>query len=125
MSVQIKVVESKKELKTFVRFANNLYKGNKYYVPAIVFDELSTFDKKKNGAFEFCDAELYLAYKEDRVVGRVAAIINHKANERWGVKQVRLGWIDFIDDIEVSSAFLDAVAKFGKSHGMTNIAGPL
>lgn len=125
MSVQIKVVESKKELKTFVRFANNLYKGNKYYVPAIVFDELSTFDKKKNGAFEFCDAELYLAYKEDRVVGRVAAIINHKANERWGVKQVRFGWIDFIDDIEVSSALLDAVAKFGKSHGMTNIAGPL
>ena len=81
MSVQIKVVESKKELKTFVRFANNMYKDNKYYVPAIVFDELNTFDKEKNGAFEFCEAELYLAYKDSKVVGRVAAIINHKANE--------------------------------------------
>ena len=125
MSIQIKVVESKKELKTFVRFANKLYKDNKYYVPAIVFDELSTFNKKKNGAFDFCEAELYLAYKEGKVVGRVAAIINHKANERWGVKQVRFGWIDFIDDIEVSTALIDAVSAFGKRHGMDQIVGPL
>ena len=125
MSIQIKVVESKKELKTFVRFANKLYKDNKYYVPAIVFDELSTFNKKKNGAFDFCEAELYLAYKESKVVGRVAAIINHKANERWGVKQVRFGWIDFIDDIEVSTALIDAVSAFGKRHGMDQIVGPL
>lgn len=125
MSIQIKVVESKKELKTFVRFANKLYKDNKYYVPAIVFDELSTFNKKKNGAFDFCEAELYLAYKEGEVVGRVAAIINHKANERWGVKQVRFGWIDFIDDIEVSTALIEAVSAFGKRHGMDQIVGPL
>lgn len=125
MSIQIKVVESKKELKTFVRFANKLYKDNEYYVPAIVFDELSTFNKKKNGAFDFCEAELYLAYKEGKVVGRVAAIINHKANERWGVKQVRFGWIDFIDDIEVSTALIDAVSAFGKRHGMDQIVGPL
>ena len=125
MSVQIKVVETKAELKTFVRFANKLYKGNKFYVPSIVFDELSTFDKQKNGAFEFCEAELYLAYKDGRVVGRVAAIINNKANERWNVKQVRFGWIDFIDDIEVSSALLDAVTAFGKSRGMNQIVGPL
>ena len=125
MSVQIKVVASRKELKTFVRFANNMYKGNKYYVPAIVFDELTTFDKKKNGAFEFCEAELYLAYKDGKVVGRVAAIINHKANERWQANQVRFGWIDFIDDIEVSTALLDAVAAFGKARGMDQIVGPL
>ena len=125
MSVQIKVVETKAELKTFVRFANNLYKGNKYYVPSIVFDELSTFDKDKNGAFEFCNAELYLAYKDGKVVGRVAAIINNKANERWNVKQVRFGWIDFIDDIEVSSALLDAVTAYGKARGMNQIVGPL
>ena len=125
MSIQIKVVESKKELKTFVRFANKLYKDNKYYVPAIVFDELSTFNKKKNGAFDFCEAELCLAYKEGKVVGRVAAIINHKANERWGVKQVRFGWIDFIDDIEVSTALIEAVSAFGKRHGMDQIVGPL
>ena len=124
-SITIKVVQSKAELKKFVRFANNLYKGNNYYVPAIVFDELSTFDKKKNGAFEFCEAELYLAYKDGKAVGRVAAIINHKANERWQVKQVRFGWIDFIDDIEVSSALLDAVSAFGKAHGMEQIVGPL
>ena len=125
MSVQIKVVESKAELKTFVRFANKLYKDNKYYVPAIVFDELATFDKKKNGAFDFCEAELYLAYKDDKVVGRVAAIINNKANERWKVNQVRFGWIDFIDDMEVSTALLDAVAAFGKARGMNQIVGPL
>ena len=125
MSVQIKVVESKKELKTFVRFANNMYKDNKYYVPAIVFDELNTFDKEKNGAFEFCEAELYLAYKDSKVVGRVAAIINHKANERWKVNQVRFGWFDFIDDMEVSTALLDAVAAFGKARGMDQIVGPL
>ena len=125
MSVQIKIVESKKDLKTFVRFANKLYKGNKYYVPAIVFDEINTFDSKKNGAFDFCQAELYLAYKDGAVVGRVAAIINHKANERWKAKQVRFGWFDFIDDIEVSSALLDAVSAFGKAHGMTQIVGPL
>ena len=125
MSVQIKVVESKRELKTFVRFGNKLYKGNKFYVPSLVLDELSTFDKKKNGAFDFCQAELYLAYKDGAVVGRVAAIINHKANERWKVQQVRFGWIDFIDDMEVSSALLDAVIAYGKAHGMTQIVGPL
>ena len=125
MSVQIKVVESKRELKTFVRFGNKLYKGNKFYVPSLVLDELSTFDKKKNGAFDFCQAELYLAYKDGAVVGRVAAIINHKANERWKVQQVRFGWIDFIDDMKVSSALLDAVIAYGKAHGMTQIVGPL
>ncbi|MBO5656372.1 MAG: N-acetyltransferase, partial [Rikenellaceae bacterium] len=81
--------------------------------------------KKKNGAFEFCDSQLYLAYKDGKVVGRVAAIINHKANERWNVRQVRFGWIDFIDDMEVSAALLDAVADFGKARGMTQIVGPL
>ena len=125
MSILIKPVTTKKELKTFVRFANNLYKGNKYYVPSMTFDDLNTLDKKKNGAFEFCEAEYYLAYKNGVLVGRVAAIINHKANETWKVKQVRFGWIDFIDDIEVSAALLDAVIAFGKSHGMTQIVGPL
>ena len=125
MSVIIKKVESGRDFKIFARFANKLYKGNKYYVPALVFDELGTFDKKKNGAYEFCDAEFYLAYKDGQVVGRVAAIINHKANESWKVKQVRFGWFDFIDDIDVSSALLDAVIEFGRKAGMTQVAGPL
>lgn len=125
MSVQIKVVETKRDFKTFARFANKLYKGNKYYVPSMPFDDLATFDKNRNAAFEFSEAEFYLAYKDGRPVGRVAAIINHKANETWKVKQVRFGWIDFIDDIEVSGALLEAVTAFGKSRGMTQIVGPL
>jgi len=125
MSIQIKTVSSRGEMKTFARFGNRLYKGNKYYVPSMPFDDLNTFDKDKNGAFEFSEAEFYLAYKDGKVVGRVAAIINHKANDAWNVKQVRFGWIDFIDDIEVSAALLNAVEEFGKAHGMTQIVGPL
>lgn len=125
MSVLIKTVTTRKELKTFVRFANKLYKGNKYYVPSMPFDDLNTLDKEKNGAFDFCEAEYYLAYKNGVLVGRVAAIVNHKANESWKVKQVRFGWFDFIDDMEVSAALLDAVIAFGKEKGMTQIVGPL
>ena len=125
MSILIKTVTTRKELKTFVRFANKLYKGNKYYVPSMPFDDLNTLDKDKNGAFEFCEAEYYLAYKNGVLVGRVAAIVNHKANESWKVKQVRFGWFDFIDDMEVSAALLDAVIAFGRERGMTQIVGPL
>ena len=125
MSILIKTVTTRKELKLFVRFANRLYKGNKYYVPSMPFDDLNTLSPDKNGAFDFCEAEYYLAYKDGELVGRVAAIINHKANEAWNVKQVRFGWIDFIDDMEVSAALLDAVIAYGKAHGMTQIVGPL
>ena len=125
MSVTIKTVSSRKDFKTFARFANKLYKGNKYYVPSMPMDDISTFSKEKNAAFEFSDAEFYLAYKDGEVVGRVAAIINHKANDAWKVKQVRFGWIDFIDDMEVSAALLDAVTAFGKARGMEQIVGPL
>ena len=125
MSIQIKTVTTRKELKIFSRFGNKLYKGNKYYVPTLIFDDLNTLDKKKNAAFDFCEAEYYLAYKNDAVVGRVAAIVNYKANESWKVDQVRFGWFDFIDDIEVSAALLDAVIAFGKARGMTQIVGPL
>lgn len=125
MAITIKTVSTRKELKTFVRFANRLYKGNKYYVPSMPLDDLNTLDKSVNGAFEFCEAEYFLAYKDEKLVGRVAAIINNKANEAWNVNQVRFGWFDFIDDIEVSKALLDAVIQFGKEHGKTQIVGPL
>ena len=125
MSITIKTVESKKDFKIFARFGNKLYKGNKYYVPSMPLDDLATFDKNKNAAYEFSEAEFYLAYKDGEVVGRVAAIINHKANEAWKVKQVRFGWIDFIDDMEVSGALLNAVIEFGRKAGMTQIVGPL
>ena len=125
MPILIKTVTTRKELKTFVRFANNLYKGNPYYVPSMPFDDLNTLDKKRNGAFEFCEAEYFLAYRNGVPVGRVAAIVNHRANEAWNVKQVRFGWFDFIDDIEVSSALLEVVTLFGKERGMNQIVGPL
>ena len=125
MSVTIKKVTTRRELKTFVRFANRLYKGNPYYVPCMPFDDMNTLDSNKNGAFEFCKAEYYLAYKDNKLVGRVAAIINYKANQSWKVDQVRFGWIDFIDDLEVSKALLDAVVAFGKARGMKQIVGPL
>lgn len=125
MSVEIRKVQTKKELKEFIHFANDLYKGDEYYAPSLISDDYNTFDPKKNGAFDFCQAQMFLAYKEGRVAGRVMAIINNRANETWKVKQVRYGWIDFINDEEVAKALLDAVAAWGKERGMTDIAGPL
>ena len=104
MPIQVKAVSSKQEMKTFVRFGNRLYKENKYYVPTMPSDDMATFDKGHNGAFAFSEAELYLADKDEKVVGRVAAIINHKANKAWDKKSVRFGWVDFIDDKEVADA---------------------
>ena len=125
MSVEIRKVQTKKELKEFIHFANDLYKGDGYYAPSLISDDYNTFDPKKNGAFDFCQAQMFLAYKEGKVAGRVMAIINNRANETWKVKQVRYGWIDFINDEEVAKALLDAVAAWGKERGMTDIAGPL
>ena len=125
MSVEIRKVESKKDLKTFVDFHYDLYEGNAYDVPTLFSDDMATLSRDKNAAFEFCEAEYYLAYKDGKLVGRVAAIINNKANKRWGRKTCRFGWIDFIDDLEVSKALLDTVAEYGKSKGMTEVVGPL
>ena len=123
-AVIIKKVENKRDLKTFIEFHYDLYKGNAYDVPNLYSDDMNTLSQDKNAAFEFCEAEYYLAYKDGKVVGRVAAIINHRANERWG-NSVRFGWLDFIDDIEVSRALFDAVEAYGKSKGMTQMIGPL
>lgn len=124
-SVEIKKVEGKKALRTFIDFHYDLYKGSEYDVPNLFQDELNTLSPDKNAAFEFCEAEYYIAYKDGKPAGRVAAIINNKANERWGRKAVRFGWIDFIDDREVSAALLGAVEDYGRAHGMTEIVGPL
>lgn len=123
--IEIKKVESKKDLKTFIDFHYDLYEGNEYDVPNLFSDEMNTLSKDKNAAFEFCEAEYYLAYKDGKLAGRIAAIINHKANNKWGKKSVRFGWIDFIDDREVSKALLDAVEKYGKEKGMEDMVGPL
>ena len=124
-SVQIKRVETKKDLKDFIEFHYDLYEGDQYDAPNLYSDELKTLSRDKNAAFDFCEAEYFLALKEGKVVGRVAAIINNKANEKWEKKDVRFGWIDFIDDIEVSRALLQAVEDYGKEKGMTSIVGPL
>lgn len=125
MSVTIRKVTGKKELKQFIRFNYELYKDNKYAVPELYSDMVSTLSPEKNAAFEFCEAEYFLAYKDGRLAGRVAAILNKRANEAWGRKEVRFGWIDFIDDPEVSAALLAAVEQWGKERGMTHIQGPL
>ena len=123
--IEIKKVESKKDLKTFIDFHYDLYEGNEYDVPNLFSDEMNTLRQDKNAAFEFCEAEYYLAYKDGKLAGRVAAIINHKANNKWGKKSVRFGWIDFIDDREVSKVLLDAVEKYGREKGMEDMVGPL
>lgn len=123
--IEIKKVENKKDLKTFIDFHYDLYEGNEYDVPNLFSDEMNTLSKDKNAAFEFCEAEYYLAYKDGKLAGRVAAIINHKANNKWGKKSVRFGWIDFIDDREVSKVLLDAVEKYGREKGMEDMVGPL
>ena len=125
MAIIIKKVTSPKELKTFIRFNYELYKNNPYSVPDLYDDMLNTFSPEKNAAFEFCEADYFLAYKDSKLVGRVAAIINRRANETWNKKEVRFGWIDFIDDLEVSKALLATVEDWGRQRGMEAIVGPL
>ncbi len=124
-SIQIKKVETKRDLKDFIEFHYDLYEGNPYDVPNLFSDDMNTLSKDKNAAFEFCEAEYYLALKDGKIVGRVAAIINHKANKKWDRKSVRFGWIDFIDDREVSAALIKQVEDYGRAKGMTQIVGPL
>lgn len=125
MAINIKKVNTAKELKQFIRFNYEMYKDNPYSVPDLYEEIIQMLDKKKNPAFEFCDADYFMAYKDGKLVGRVAAIINHHANEKWEKNFVRFGWIDFVDDEEVSRALIETVEKWGKERGMTHIQGPL
>ena len=124
-SVEIKKVTNKKDLKAFIELHYELYKGNEYDAPNLYSDELHTLSKETNAAFEFCEAEYYLAYKDGKLVGRVAAIINHRYNDQWQRKAVRFGWIDLINDADVMRALLGAVENYGREKGMTEIIGPL
>ena len=123
--IEIREVKTRQELRKFVQFYYDLYRGNKYAVPYLFSDEMGTLRKDKNPSFECCEAAYFLAYKDGQVVGRVAAIINHRANERWNCHQVRFGWFDFIDDEAVSKALLQTVEEWGRQRGMQEIAGPL
>lgn len=125
MSVVIKTVAGKEDLKTFVKFPLQLYKDCPYYVPNIYGDEIATLDPQQNAMGKYSLSRLFLAYKDGKVVGRMAAIINRIANKDWNHSEVRFGWADFIDDKEVSKALMEAVIAFGKENGMTSVAGPL
>ena len=121
----IKEVKTKSELRRFVQFGIELYEGNPYYCPPIFFDEVNTFDPESNPALEVCDFILYMAYRNDKIVGRIAGIINHRANEAWGVKKCRFGWFDFVDDYSVFCSLIDAVAEWGRARGMERLNGPV
>ncbi len=125
MPVNIVKVENNRLLKRFVRFPCELYKGNPYYVPELYGDAMYTLRKDRNAAFEFCDADYFLAYKDGKLVGRIAAIVNNRANEKWGVKAARFGWVDFIDDVEVVDALFATVEKWARERGLVEIQGPL
>ena len=125
MAVEIREIHTKRELRQFIQFANDLYADCPYYCPPLFFDEMNCFDAEKNPALEVCDYQLWMAYREGKPVGRIAGIINRRANEKWGFKHVRFGWFDFIDDKEVSKALLDTVAAWGKERGMDALNGPV
>ncbi len=126
MAVDIKIIaKEKKQLKEFVNFGVNFYKGNKYFVPPLLTDDINTLSPDKNPAFEFCESEYFMAYRDGKPVGRIAAIINHKVNKKDNKKELRFGFIEFIDDIEVTKALFDAAIAWGKQKGMTSILGPL
>lgn len=125
MSVVIKTVESAKELREFVKFPLRLYKDCPYYVPNLYLDELTALNPSKNPMGKYSKSKKFLAYKDGKIVGRVMAIINEIANRNWNHAEVRFGWIDFIDDKEVSKALIEAVIAFGRENGMNQISGPL
>ena len=125
MSIEIKEVRTDKELRQFVKFNIDLYRNNPYHVPGLIDEELMTLSREKNPAFETGEAIYFLAFKDQKIVGRIAGIIVHRSNEIWGQKHARFGFVDFIDDNEVVDALFDAVIKWAKAKGMTALQGPL
>lgn len=116
---------TRSNLKKFVEFQIDLYKGNPYFVPPLVSDEIATLDSKVNPAFDHCESAYFMAYRDGKAVGRIAAMINKQVNEKENSRQARFGFVDFIDDAEVSKALFDAAEKWAKEKGMDNIVGPL
>lgn len=125
MSIEIRPVASKAELKAFVAFPETIYGDEPNWVPAFLFDDMNTLNRKKNPAFEFCEAEYWTAWKDGLMVGRIAGIINRRYVEKWGKKYARFGWIDFIEDFEVAEALVQTVEKWARSKGMEGVHGPL
>ena len=125
MALEIREINSRRELKQFIEFANELYSDCPYYCPPLFFDEMNCFDPEHNPALEVCEYQLWMAYRDGKAVGLIAGLINRRANEKWNYKHVRFGWFDFIDDQEVSKALLDVVVAWGKARGMDALNGPV
>lgn len=125
MSVLIKEVVTKSDLKKWVDFPNKLYKDVPNYVPFLMTDEIGTFSKDKNPAYDFCETKLFLAYKDGKIVGRIGGLINHAYNKKWNKNAIRFTRFDFIDDEEVSQALFNEVVKWGKQNKLTSIMGPI
>lgn len=123
--IVIKEVKGRRMLKTFIDFPVKLYKDNKYFTPYLYMDEVSNLTVDKNPASKYCEFKLFLAYKDNKVVGRICGILNHFSNEKYNQSRIRFNRIDMIDDIEVTKALIKAVEDFGRSKGMTEINGPL
>ena len=126
MKLTIKEVKTKRDLKAFVRFPNQLYEGNRFYVPQMESMDLDTLNPRKNHAFEVCEAKYWLATGEDgKVMGRIAGIINHRYNEKTGERTCRFGWMDFVDRIDVSKALMNVVERYAMEEGMDTVCGPM
>ena len=125
MNIIIKEVSTKKDLKKWIEFPNTLYEGNEYYVPFLANDEAETFSPDKNPAYAFCETRLFLAYKENKIVGRIAGLINHAYNKKWNKNAIRYTRFDFIDDYDVSKALFETVVAWGRERGYTEIMGPI
>jgi len=123
--ITIKEANTKSLLKEYVKFPFDLYKNHPYWVPPLISDELETFDKTKNPAFKSAEAYFYLAYKDHKLVGRIAAIINWDEVNNQQKKKVRFGWWDIIDDIEITKALLEKVYELGKKHHLEYVEGPM
>ncbi|MBD5312542.1 MAG: N-acetyltransferase [Muribaculaceae bacterium] len=124
--ITIKTLEpTKSNLKDFTKFQIDLYDGNPYYVPPLISDDVATLDPATNPAFDFCESVYFMAYRDGKPVGRVAGMINRQVNENHNEKNARFGFIDFIDDHDVSAALMKAVEDWARSKGMKKIIGPL
>jgi hypothetical protein len=124
MSVDVRAVETKKDLKTFVKVPFEIYKGDAYWVPPLIRDEMETFDSQKNPAYETAETKLFTAYKDGRPVGRICGILSHAANEKYNAKNLRFGWFDTVNDYEVAQKLFEAVENWGRELGMETMTGP-
>ena len=125
MTVELKEVKSRSDLRQFIQFPNKLYQKNPYWIPALESDEWKTLDPKKNAAFEFSQVRLWLVLKSGKSAGRIAAILSEGHRDHWNQAYMRFGWIDFIDDVDVVAALMSAVEAWAREKGCTAVHGPV